>query len=330
MYEGEWITRGMSFGDNVDPTDADYRHRRRRFLEWCQNTWNDVWNLNDWRWKRTLGSLVFPAQSYEAPLPDDFGNIPEQGGIFFGTQRIGSVNDQIVQDVQQGGGGGQSPLIVSLAGWSPTLRKTVVQLNVQGPFTLPIYYNKKAPQLADRPWSGLPTVAAGAAGARTGTYQVLQTYTTQDGYEHEPSDIATITVAAKKLVVTPADPGPFGEHKVKYINLYATEAGGSAFYRFVQIAVTSAAVAAYTDDTADGALVLLTPFVETSPMLTVPEDYHHSVLLPGTMAKTKRSKGDTRDWAAEFEAGKARMQINERPRRDTPQRIPRVCAPNMW
>lgn len=330
MYEGEWITRGLAFGDNVDPTDADYRPRRRRFLEWCQNTWNDVWNLNDWRWKRTLGTLTFASGSYEAALPDDFGNLPEQGGIFFGGKRIGTVNDQIIQDVQQGGGGGQSPLIVSLAGWSTTLRKPVVQLNVQGPQSLPIYYNKKAPQLADRPWSGLPTVAQGVAGARTGTYQVLQTYTTQDGYEHEPSDIATITVAAKKLVITPADPGPLGEHKVKYINLYATVAGGSTFYRLTQILVTSSAVAAYTDDTADGALVLLTPFVETSPMLMVPEDYHHTVLLPGVMAKAKRSKGDTRDWAAEYKGGLAQMQINERPRRETAQRIPRVCAPNMW
>jgi hypothetical protein len=335
MYEGELITRVMAFGDNVDPTDADYRPRRRRVLQWAQDGWDQAWNAYNFSWKlvRPLTpNLIVPVGSYEAPLPDDFGNMPPSGGIFDAPKRLIDVDPQVIADIQQGELSLNGASIAwAIHGWSPTLLKRVVQFNAKGPMNLYMYYNRKPPQLADRPWAGLPTVAAGTAGSRNGTYQFLVTYTTIDGYEHEPSDIYTIALASKQAVVTLPDPGPLGTHKVKYVNLYGTVAGGALFYRFAQIlASTIPAAPTLTNDTSDAALVALPPFVEQSPLMQFPEDYHHTVLLSSVMSKAKRSKGDTRDWKQEFTEGITQMIINERPRQSTMQRIPRSAPPGMW
>jgi hypothetical protein len=48
------------------------------------------------------------------------------------------------------------------------------------------------------------------------------------------------------------------------------------------------------------------------------------VLVPGTIVKTKRSKGDLGDWAEEFKRGLAFMTLRERPRKSTVQRMPKA------
>lgn len=54
----------------------------------------------------------------------------------------------------------------------------------------------------------------------------------------------------------------------------------------------------------------------------IPAQYHNSVILPGVVAKTRRSKGDTRNYREDFTRGLAYMAAHERPRRGTGQRLP--------
>lgn len=331
MYEGELITRMMSFGDNVKSTDADYRPRRRRHLQWAQDGYDQVWNAFDWGWKLKRGSLVFPTGSKEAPLPADYGAEPEGGGLFDGPKRLVNMQSQVVQDIQEGAiSPGQSSITYAIYGWSDTLQRPVVQLNIAGPLTLVFIYNRKPPYLADKPWDGLPTAAVGAAGALTGTYQYIQVYETADGYLHEPSDVASVVLAAQRATVTYADPGPVGEHKVKWIRIYRTEAGGADLKLLTRLTYTQAKAAGFvlSDNALDGTLG--EAYVEQSPLVQIPDQYHHTVLLASCMSKAKRSKGDTRDWAKDYQTGLADMIINERPRRSTIQRVPIGASPGMW
>lgn len=67
----------------------------------------------------------------------------------------------------------------------------------------------------------------------------------------------------------------------------------------------------------------------TSNLFYIPAAYHNSVLLAGVVARTRRAKGDTRNWQADFERGLAEMVKNERPRQTGIQRLPKAIN-GMW
>lgn len=50
-----------------------------------------------------------------------------------------------------------------------------------------------------------------------------------------------------------------------------------------------------------------------SGLTQVPAEYHHSAVLPGVVAKLRVSKGDSRDFRAQFMEGLAHMTAAERP-----------------
>lgn len=67
---------------------------------------------------------------------------------------------------------------------------------------------------------------------------------------------------------------------------------------------------------------------DDSTPLTIPAAYHHSVLLQGTIAKARQSKGDVRDWISKYQEGLAKMIATERRRKTTTQFMP--MAVNNW
>lgn len=56
----------------------------------------------------------------------------------------------------------------------------------------------------------------------------------------------------------------------------------------------------------------------------VPVQYHSTVMLPGVAWKTRRVKGDTRDWYADYQRGLGFMTLRERPRKDQAQQLARA------
>jgi hypothetical protein len=62
----------------------------------------------------------------------------------------------------------------------------------------------------------------------------------------------------------------------------------------------------------------------TDPQLNVfPPPCHESVLLPGVIARTQKSKGDAREWQSTYINGLALMVRTERPAKTVVQRMPR-------
>lgn len=64
----------------------------------------------------------------------------------------------------------------------------------------------------------------------------------------------------------------------------------------------------------------------TSKLHFIPVQYHNTVLLPGVVAKIRKQKGDTRDWAAQYQSGLAYMVLRERPRKTAVQQMPRAIV----
>lgn len=64
----------------------------------------------------------------------------------------------------------------------------------------------------------------------------------------------------------------------------------------------------------------------TSKLHFIPAQYHNTVLLPGVVAKIRKQKGDTRDWAAQYSQGLAYMTLRERPRKTAVQQLPRATV----
>lgn len=64
----------------------------------------------------------------------------------------------------------------------------------------------------------------------------------------------------------------------------------------------------------------------TSKLHFIPAQYHNTVLLPGVVAKIRKQKGDTRDWAGQYAAGLTSMALRERPRKTAVQQLPRAIV----
>lgn len=62
----------------------------------------------------------------------------------------------------------------------------------------------------------------------------------------------------------------------------------------------------------------------TNNLFHIPLAYHNTVLVPGVVAKTRKSKGDTRDWASDFQRGLQEMIKNDRPKKTSVQRVPKA------
>lgn len=80
-----------------------------------------------------------------------------------------------------------------------------------------------------------------------------------------------------------------------------------------------------------GSVTLTLWYIKTSPVLTdgsdgglleIPVAYHHTVLLPGVVARSRKNKGDSRDWFVDYQRGLAYMVARERSLRTTTQRLP--------
>lgn len=68
---------------------------------------------------------------------------------------------------------------------------------------------------------------------------------------------------------------------------------------------------------------------DTGLLYKIPAQYHRTVILPGVVAKTGKSKGDGRDWESEYRRGLSMMQKAETPRRSSTQRLPKAIS-GMW
>lgn len=62
----------------------------------------------------------------------------------------------------------------------------------------------------------------------------------------------------------------------------------------------------------------------SSGLPQIPDEYHNLVLVPGVAAKTRKSKGDSRDFKGEFMEGLAYMCAAERPLQRQVQRMPMI------
>ncbi len=54
----------------------------------------------------------------------------------------------------------------------------------------------------------------------------------------------------------------------------------------------------------------------------IPVGYHNTVLMNGTMARSRKSKGDMRDWESKYQLGLGRMVAVERSKKVSKQRLP--------
>ncbi len=329
MTPGELATRVLAYTDNVSSTDADYRPRRRRIIAWAQEVVDEVWQAADFPWKRARTTIVVGTGEYEALLPLDFGNIPAEGGVFDGAYRYEDVSQGFTSASREGA------LLpptysYSLYNYSTTSQRPTIQFPSVGPRTVVMYYNRKPPQLADRPHA--PTAVDSAPGNVNGVVRYVITYVTEDGYEHEPGEVLAYTATNDTVTVTLPDPGPAGEHNVKYFKAYRTVAASTGPYqRVYPITLTFGIDTTFVDNNSDGTLMAngLGALVEYNVLDQIPSQYHHTVILPGVIARTRRSKGDTRNWEADYRDGLKRMIAQERQRKSTIQQVPRAIS-GMW
>lgn len=332
MTPGELVTRVLAYTDNVASTDADYRPRRRRILAWLQEIFDEVWQESDWAWKRSNATITVAADEYEATLPVDFGNIPSSGGLFEGESRYEDVSQYWTT------GGRQGSILpptytYSLYNYSTTSQLPTIQFPSVGPRTLTLYYNRKPPQLADKLHA--PTAANGVAGNVNGAVRYLVVPITEDGYAQEPSDSLSHTAVSHQVTVTFPDPGPAGQHNVYKFDTYRTIAGGTTtYYKMNGVLDYLFGIDTTFIDNNSDASVLAQPLVFTTLTASnvlnqIPSQYHHTVLLPGVISRTRRSKGDTRNWEKDYREGLAKMIAQERQRKSTLQRMPRAIS-GMW
>lgn len=73
----------------------------------------------------------------------------------------------------------------------------------------------------------------------------------------------------------------------------------------------------------------ITDATSSSGLAQVPVEYHNTVLLPGVIAKTRKSKGDSRDFKSDFMEGLAYMGAAERPLQRAVQRVP-MALTDKW
>lgn len=59
-----------------------------------------------------------------------------------------------------------------------------------------------------------------------------------------------------------------------------------------------------------------------SKLVLIPVSYHHTVMLPGVVAKIRKSKGDGRDWKGDYLFGLSKMMAMERILQSTIQQLP--------
>ena len=331
MYTGELATRILAFVDNIDPTTASNRARRRRVVADIQEKYDEVWNHRGWRWSVGSASIVVPQGSRIGVLPSDFGIIPKYGGLYIDGQRMHDLSDATMNDIHQGVITA-SDVGFTLSGFSDADQAGTLLLDTPGPLTATIFYKKRPPLLADRPWTGYPSLAVGAAGVvTTGTHRLKATYITSDGFEHEAGDAISLAVTAQQITATLPDPGPVGEHNVVSVNLYMTIAAGvTNYYKVYNSVNLDVGSLVYSVNVSDANLVLLPLLVNQSTLSRIPPKYHYTVLLPGVRAMRKQSQGDTRDFEKEYRMGLAEMVREERPFQSEVQQLPRWSQYKQW
>lgn len=328
MKTGELAVRIAAFTDNVDAESASTRQRLRRIVQDIQEKYDEVWNHRGWRFSMGTASIVVAGGTRIGLLPSDFATLPRFGGVFVDGQRLRNIADATMRDINQG----LLPLSnigYILGGHSVADGRATIEFDVQGPLTATMYYKRKAPLLAPKPYA--PSVAAGGAGNVNGSVKYLVVYTTSDGLSHEAGTPVTFVAVNTQTTVTLPDPGPIGEHNVVSMNLYRTTAGGSAYFKVNATPLIVGTDTVFLDNNVDGTLVLLPPLVEYNHLAQIPENYHTTVLLPGVRAMRKQSQGDTRDFERAYTRGLAEMVREERPFQSEVQQMPRWTPyPQNW
>jgi hypothetical protein len=325
VYTGELIDRTLAHTENLDPSDADYVSRRVKHLEWAQDRYEEVWNLKPWKWKQKVTILSPLAGDNQIIVPDDFGNVSEIGGVYHSTTtELQEVQAQRIDRLKYLNRLAFRPTQFCVVGYdSGANQRSYVKFDAPGPFDVTMLYEMQCPLLSDRPTA--PTLdAAGGGPLPAATYKYRVTYTTADGYESEPGDIASITTTGTTTItlVLPTS----GAHNVAGRTIYRT-AGDGGIFKFLAT-IGDDTTTAYTDTTLDASLQAA--IIPLCTLLYIPRTYHFTVMLPGVIAKCRKVKGDTRDWEAEFQKGLAFMVNREIQRRSAVKRMPKAIPGRMW
>lgn len=154
-------------------------------------------------------------------------------------------------------------------------------------------YQKRCPIITDRPSAMTAATTVGSSTLDGGVYQFRLVFVTADG-ESFPGEIVSVTVAGPNTdFVTLTCQGPrFAPSwsKVTSLNLYATEAGGSTFYRHTTGILPTATTIVVTTD-----VTTATPLTDGySGLESIPEDFVLSVFMEGVKVLNAYDKGDSR------------------------------------
>lgn len=313
MTSGELITAVVNYYLSQGGTDALNPNTRKKAEFHLQGLANKAWAAAPWHFKRTSGTITVAADGLgQFSFPANYSGIGTRGVMFVSGQ-----NQEVVYrpaDVMS--------RLRNLAASTATLPnfwgfRDQSALGLKGGVLYPINtgvltlllenYDRRPPIIVDRPVK--PTVAAGAAGAYTGTVTYRQTFVTADG-ETEGSPVSSsITVAAKKITVTLAvSPNP----KVTSRKLYRTVDGGTQEKLLATIAdnVTTT----YSDEALDGTLGADVPTNATAVtgLELFPAGFHESVFYDGLVSRLMKNQGDTRDveMDQEFMGGVRSLWVN--------------------
>lgn len=82
MFVEEAITKALSQGDNISPSDAAYVDRRRRALSYLQEVFSTLWWSRDWPRRKTFATLTVPAGTGQVRVPTDFESFGQWGRLY--------------------------------------------------------------------------------------------------------------------------------------------------------------------------------------------------------------------------------------------------------
>lgn len=301
----------------VGTSDATNTTWRRRIEEWQQETVEEIFDEYAWTWKQETATPTLVAGDLSVEAPANFSDIGENGGVYLQglEERLEYLPPHDLFRLQELNGtttGRPSAYTLAYEGGNggPLINFDVT---ADQDYVINLYYDLAPPLTMDKPSE--PTLTEGTAGNPNGTYSYKIVFINSDTVQSDASDGEGITVSSKKVVLTNIQTG---SSSVIARGIYRTEAGGST-YKLVTT-LNDNTTTTYTDDTADGSLGATITGVQS---LSIPRQFHRSVLAKGVMARAAKhlGKADAVEYEAAYRAELARMKARRTPGSESLQRL---------
>jgi hypothetical protein len=308
----------------LNSSAAPYRTHRERLWLRSQQCIEEIWGDWEWDFRYTVGaSATLTAAATSCSAPSDYHVGGYEGSVWIPAQNREIMYlplHRLLDERRRSGSATGIPDYFSIADTSSAgVPKFEFDRTADATYTLAVDYERRAPQLLDKPHA--PTAAdANGAGNPDGSYQYKLTLVNADGETDGSAASTSVTVATNIITVSNIYVPP-GFANCTSKKLYRTITGANDYHLITTLAVSDTS---YNDNTSDAtaaaAAALSTSY---SGLEKLPSEYHSLFLLALEVLDAK-DHGDGRS-AAELEGryrkSLARAKANSAPGKERLQRV---------